>query len=148
MLFKTLSNMLFTAYSQVVPQQNVPRQQNHDRVPAQYRKSCNRYIKICNIEPLSSASFLSSSVKCQDSLLSTSVSGICAQRFFHGPRHAQYRPMSALVYKAGKRGICTKATLVAANHSEQPHFGLADGVIVSIGLLFVGALACLLLLLS
>src|SRR5438552_3764946 len=43
MLFKTLSNMLFTAYSQVVPQQNVPRQQNHDRVPAQYRKSCNRY---------------------------------------------------------------------------------------------------------
>ena len=56
--------------------------------------------------------------------------------------------MSAIVYKIGKRGVCAKARLVPANHSEEPHFGMADGVIVSLGLLFVGALVCLLLLLS
>ena len=56
--------------------------------------------------------------------------------------------MSAIVYKVGKRGVCAKATLVPANHSEEPHFGLADGVIVSLGLLFIGALACVLLLLG
>ena len=37
---------------------------------------------------------------------------------------------------------------IPANHFEEPHFGMADGVIVSVGLLFVGALVCLLLLLS
>ena len=49
--------------------------------------------------------------------------------------------MSATVFKLGKRSI-------PANHSEQPHFGVADGVLVSLGILFIGALACLLLLLA
>jgi len=49
--------------------------------------------------------------------------------------------MSATVFKIGKRSI-------PANHSSQPHFGLADGVLVSLGILFIGALACLLLLLA
>ena len=60
---------------------------------------------------------------------------------FHGPAYAPHAPMSAIVYKIGKRSI-------PANHSEQPHFGLADGVLVSLGILFVGALVCLLLLLA
>ena len=59
----------------------------------------------------------------------------------HGPPYALSAAMSAIVYKIGNRSI-------PANHSEQPHFGLADGVLVSLGILFVGALVCLLLLLA
>jgi len=56
--------------------------------------------------------------------------------------------MSAIVYKVGKSGACAKAGLVPANHSEQAHFGLVDGVIVSLGVLLVGGLVCLVLLLG
>ena len=56
--------------------------------------------------------------------------------------------MSAIVYKVGKGGVSAKAGVVPANHSEEAHFGLVDGVIVSVGVLLVGGLVCLVLLLG
>ena len=53
--------------------------------------------------------------------------------------------MSAIVYTVNRKGgDYIKATVVPANHSEQPRFGLMDGVVVSFLLLVVGGLVCLL----
>ena len=55
--------------------------------------------------------------------------------------------MSAIVYTVNRKGgDYIKATVVPANHSEQPRFGVADAVVVSFLLLCVGGLVCLLLL--
>ena len=40
--------------------------------------------------------------------------------------------MSATVYKIGKRGFPTRRTVVPANHSEQTHFGLMDGLVIGL----------------
>ncbi len=54
--------------------------------------------------------------------------------------------MSAIVFKAnGCSGDYVKATLVPANHSEEPHFGVADGVAVGFLLACAGGLIFLLL---
>jgi len=55
--------------------------------------------------------------------------------------------MSASVYKLGKRGFPTRRTVVPANHSEQTHFGLMDGLVIGFLLLCVGGLVCMLFLL-
>ena len=53
--------------------------------------------------------------------------------------------MSAIVYKVNRKsGEYVKGAVVAANHSEEAHFGLADGVIVGFLLLCAGGLVCLL----
>ena len=53
--------------------------------------------------------------------------------------------MSAIVYTVHRRGSdYIKATVVPSNHSEEPRFGLVDGVVVSFLLLCVGGLVCLL----
>jgi hypothetical protein len=55
--------------------------------------------------------------------------------------------MSAIVYKVNRKGgAYIKAAVVPANHSEETHFGLIDGVIISFLLLCVGGLVCLLVL--
>ena len=55
--------------------------------------------------------------------------------------------MSAIVYKVNRKsGDYIKAAVVPSNHSEESHFGLVDGVIVSFLLLCVCALVCLLVL--
>ena len=55
--------------------------------------------------------------------------------------------MSAIVYKVNRKsGDYIKTAVVPSNHSEEPHFGLVDGVIVSFLLLCVGGLVCLLIL--
>ena len=55
--------------------------------------------------------------------------------------------MSAIVYKVNRKsGDYIKAAVVPSNHSEESHFGVADGVIVSVLLLCVGGLVCLLVL--
>ncbi|MCU0784372.1 MAG: hypothetical protein MUF81_10070 [Verrucomicrobia bacterium] len=54
--------------------------------------------------------------------------------------------MSAIMFRVhGKSGDYVKATLVPANHSEEPHFGLLDGGIITFFLLCVSGLICLLL---
>jgi hypothetical protein len=55
--------------------------------------------------------------------------------------------MSAIVYKVKRKsGDYIKTAIVASNHSEESHFGVADGVIVTVLLLCVGGLVCLLVL--
>ena len=55
--------------------------------------------------------------------------------------------MSAIVYKVNRKsGDYIKAAVVPANHSEEAHFGVADGVVVSVLLLCVCGLVCLLVL--
>ena len=53
--------------------------------------------------------------------------------------------MSAITFKVQRKsGDYVKATLVPANHSEEPHFGWLDGAIVTIFLLCAGGLVYLL----
>ena len=53
--------------------------------------------------------------------------------------------MSAIVYRVnGKSGDYIKAAVVPSNHSEESHFGLVDGVVVSFLLLCACGLVCLL----
>ena len=53
--------------------------------------------------------------------------------------------MSAIVYRVNRKGgDYIKATVVPSNHSEETHFGLVDGVVLSFLLLCVGGLVCLL----
>jgi len=55
--------------------------------------------------------------------------------------------MSAIVYRVnGKSGDYIKTAVVPSNHSEEPHFGLVDGVVVSFLLLCACGLLCLLVL--
>ena len=55
--------------------------------------------------------------------------------------------MSAIVYKVHRKsGDYIKAAMVPSNHSEETHFGLADGLVLSFLLLCVGGLICLLVL--
>jgi hypothetical protein len=55
--------------------------------------------------------------------------------------------MSAIVYKVnGKSGDYIKTAVVPSNHSEESHFGLVDGVVVSFLLLCACGLLCLLVL--
>jgi hypothetical protein len=55
--------------------------------------------------------------------------------------------VSAIVYKVKRKsGDYIQGGVVASNHSEESHFGVADGVIVSLLLLCVGGLVCLLVL--
>jgi hypothetical protein len=55
--------------------------------------------------------------------------------------------MSAIVYKVKRKsGDYIKTAVVASNHSEESHFGVADAVIISFLLLCVGGLICLLVL--
>jgi hypothetical protein len=55
--------------------------------------------------------------------------------------------MSAIVYKVNrKNGDYVKAAVVPSNHSEESHFGVVDGVIVSFLLLRACGLVCLLVL--
>jgi hypothetical protein len=54
--------------------------------------------------------------------------------------------MSAITFRVNRKsGDYVKATLVPANHSEEPHFGLLDGGIIAFFLLCVSGLICLLL---
>jgi len=54
--------------------------------------------------------------------------------------------MSAVAFKVNqKSGDYVKATIVPANHSEEPHFGLVDGVIIGFFLLCVAGLVALFL---
>jgi hypothetical protein len=54
--------------------------------------------------------------------------------------------MSAITFRVtGKSGEYVKATLVPANHSEEPHFGLLDGSIIAFFLLCTSGLIFLLL---
>ncbi len=56
--------------------------------------------------------------------------------------------MSAIVYVVNRKsGDYIKASVVPSNHSEQAHFGLVDGVVLSFLLLCLGGLVCLLTLL-
>jgi hypothetical protein len=43
-----------------------------------------------------------------------------------------------------KSGDYIKAAVVAANHSEEAHFGVVEGVVVSVLLLCASGLVCLL----
>ena len=53
--------------------------------------------------------------------------------------------MSAIVYKVNRRsGEYVRGAVVPSNHSEEAHFGVADGVIVGFLLLCAGGLVCLL----
>ena len=71
-----------------------------------------------------------------------------------GPAPSQLWPaaccqarVSAIVYKVNRKsGDYVKAAVVPSNHSEESHFGVADGVIVTVLLLCVGGLVCLLVL--
>ena len=54
--------------------------------------------------------------------------------------------MSALAFRVNKKsGDYIKATVVPANHSEEPRFGVADGAIIAFFLLCVSGLVYLLL---
>ena len=54
--------------------------------------------------------------------------------------------MSTVAFKVKqKNGDFVKATIVPANHSEEPHFGVLDGVIIGFFLLLVVGLVVLLL---
>jgi hypothetical protein len=53
--------------------------------------------------------------------------------------------MSAIVYRVNRKGgDYVKAAVVPSNHSEESHFGLVDGVVVSFLLLCASGLVCLL----
>ena len=54
--------------------------------------------------------------------------------------------MSAITFRVNRKsGDYVKATLVPANHSEEPHFGLLDGSIIAFFLVCVSGLIYLLL---
>jgi len=54
--------------------------------------------------------------------------------------------MSAITFRVHRKsGDYVKATLVPANHSEEPHFGLLDGGIIAFFLVCVSGLIYLLL---
>ncbi len=54
--------------------------------------------------------------------------------------------MSAITFRVNRKsGDYVKATLIPANHSEEPHFGLLDGGIIAFFLLCTGGLIYLLL---
>ncbi len=53
--------------------------------------------------------------------------------------------MSSIVYRVNaKSGDYIKTVIVPSNHSEEAHFGLVDGVVISFLLLCAGGLVCLL----
>jgi hypothetical protein len=53
--------------------------------------------------------------------------------------------MSAIVYRVNaKSGDYIKTAIVPSNHSEEPHFGLVDGMVISFLLMCAGGLVCLL----
>ncbi len=53
--------------------------------------------------------------------------------------------MSAIVYRVNRKGgDYIKAAVVPSNHSEESHFGVLDGVVLSFLLLCVAGLVCLL----
>ena len=53
--------------------------------------------------------------------------------------------MNAVAFKVKqKSGDYVKATIVPTNHSEEPHFGVLDGVIIGFFLLCVAGLVALL----
>ena len=55
--------------------------------------------------------------------------------------------MSAITFKVhGNSGDYVKASMVRANHSEEPHFGLLDGAILTVFLLGISGLIYLLVL--
>jgi hypothetical protein len=55
--------------------------------------------------------------------------------------------MSAIVYTVNRKsGAYVRSAVVPANHSEESHFGLVDGVVIGFLLLCAGGLAWLLLL--
>ena len=55
--------------------------------------------------------------------------------------------MSAIMYKANRKsGDYIQAAIVPLNHSKQPHFGLAEGMIVGFLLLCACGVVCLLVL--
>ncbi len=55
--------------------------------------------------------------------------------------------MSAIVYRVNRKsGDYIKAAVVPSNHSEEAHFGLVDGVVLSFLLICAGGLVCLLVL--
>lgn len=55
--------------------------------------------------------------------------------------------MSALAFRGNRRsGDYIKATVIPANHSEEPRFGVVDGAIIAFCLLCVSGLNYLLLL--
>jgi hypothetical protein len=55
--------------------------------------------------------------------------------------------MNAILYKVHRKsGDCLKMVVVPSNHSEESHFGMVEGAIVSFLLLCVGGLVCLLVL--
>ena len=64
-----------------------------------------------------------------------------------GPPFAKTPDMSAITFRVTRKsGDYVKATLVPANHSEEPHFGLLDGGIIAFFLACVGGFIYLLLL--
>jgi hypothetical protein len=55
--------------------------------------------------------------------------------------------MTALTFRVNKEGAdYIKATIVPANHSEEPRFGVLDGAIIAFFLLCVSGLVYLLVL--
>lgn len=74
-------------------------------------------------------------------------SGVLTERWNRWPTDCCQTGMSAIVYTVNRKGgDYIKATVVPANHSEQPRFGLMDSVVVGFLLLCVGGLVCLLVL--
>ncbi len=70
----------------------------------------------------------------------------CAE--IHGPAYASFAPMSAIVYRVNrKNGDYVKAAVIPANHSQEAHFGVIDGIIVGALLLCTLGLVGLVLLL-
>ena len=64
-----------------------------------------------------------------------------------GPGNALSSGMGTMVFKVGRKsGDYVRGIVVPANHSEESHFGLVDGVIIGFLLLCAASLACLLLL--
>jgi len=55
--------------------------------------------------------------------------------------------VSAIVYRVSRKsGDYIRAAIVPSNHSEESHFGVVDGVIVSFLLLCAVGLVCVLVL--
>ena len=55
--------------------------------------------------------------------------------------------MGAMVFKVSRKsGGYVRGAVVPANHSEESHFGLVDGIIIGFLLLCAAGLVCLLLL--
>lgn len=67
-------------------------------------------------------------------------------RVLRWPAVCLKKGMSAVAFKVRqKSGDYVRATIVPANHSEEPHFGVLDGVIIGFFLLCVGGLIALFL---